>query len=81
MKESKKSALTHNVIEKLKNQKTYFSYEEIKTLLEKEKIEITPSSLKSYVHELTQKKIIFDAGKGWYTTLEKTLFSTKNQFS
>ncbi len=77
MEPSKKSALTHNVIEKLKTQKNYFSYEEIKALLEKEKIKITPSSLKSYVHELTQKKIIFDAGKGWYTNLEKDFILNK----
>jgi len=38
MKESKKSALTHNVIQKLKTQQTYFSYEEIKELLEREKL-------------------------------------------
>lgn len=68
---SNKSTLKTKVIEKLKNQKSYFSYEEIKILLEKEDIKITASSLKSYVHELNQNKIIFDAGKGWYSTLEK----------
>lgn len=67
---NKKDSLK-SLLEKLKKGKTYFSYEEIKALLEKEKIEITPSSLKSYVHELTQSKTIFDAGKGWYSTLEK----------
>lgn len=68
---TKKSELK-NIIEKLKRQKTYFSYEEIKSLLEKEKIEITPSSLKSYVHELTKNGVIFDAGKGWYSTIKKS---------
>jgi len=59
------------IIEKLKQQKTYFSYEEIKDLIKKEKINITPSSLKSYVHELTKSGEIFDAGKGWYSTIKE----------
>jgi len=59
------------IIEKLKQQKTYFSYEEIKDLIKKEKINITPSSLKSYVHELTKSGEIFDAGKGWYSSIKE----------
>jgi len=78
LKQTKKSGLKHEVVEKLKQQRTYFSYEEIKALLEKEKIEITPSSLKSYVFELTKNKSIFDAGKGWYSTLEKDFVLNKN---
>lgn len=74
---TKKSALKNKVIEKLKRQKTYFSYEDIKVLLEKEKIEIAPSSLKSYVHKLTQNKTIFDAGKGWYSSLRKNFLLNK----
>ncbi|MDA3885852.1 MAG: hypothetical protein PF638_09695 [Candidatus Delongbacteria bacterium] len=71
LKQTKKSGLEHEVIEKLKKQKKYFSYENIKALLEEEKLEITPSSLKSYVFELVHKGIIFDAGKGWYSSIEK----------
>ncbi|MEA3391830.1 MAG: DUF6577 family protein [Candidatus Marinimicrobia bacterium] len=72
MSTPKKLLLKTKVVEKLKQQKTYFSYEEIKALLEKEKIEITASSLKSYVHELTKNDIIYDAGKGWYSSIEKS---------
>ncbi len=68
---TKKDELKNKIIEKLKNEKTYFSYEDIKTLLEKEKINISPSSLKSYVFELTKNGIIFDAGKGWYSTIKE----------
>jgi hypothetical protein len=49
----------------------YFSYEEIKALLEQEKINITPSSLKSYIFELTKRGVIFDAGKGWYSSIKE----------
>lgn len=68
---SKKDDLRDRVIEKLKNKYDYFFYEEIKILLEKEKIDITPSSLKSYIFELTKKGVIFDAGKGWYSTIKE----------
>ena len=68
---TKKDELKNKIIKKLKEQKTYFSYEEIKSLIEKEKIEITPSSLKSYVHELTKTGVIFDAGKGWYSIIKE----------
>ena len=49
----------------------YFSYEEIKNILTKEKINITLSSLKSYVFELTKNGVIFDAGKGWYSSIKE----------
>ena len=71
LKQTKKSGLKYEVIEQLKNKSAYFSYDDIKSLLEKEEIEITASSLKSYVFELIKEKIIFDAGKGWYSSIEK----------
>ncbi len=70
MKTSKKETLK-GLLENLKQQKNYFSYEDIKSLLKKEKIEINSASLKVYIHELAQNKIIFDAGKGWYSSIEK----------
>jgi len=59
------------IIEKLKQQENYFSYEEIKVLLVKEKTNITSSSLKTYVSELTKNGIIYDAGKGWYSSIKQ----------
>jgi len=67
---SNKKLLTQLVI-RLENKKNYFSYQEIKALLEKEKINITQSSLKSYVFELTKNRVIFDAGKGWYSSIKE----------
>jgi len=62
-----------DAIGKLKQKKTYFSYEDIKILLEEEKINIAPSSLKSYVHELTKNGVVFNTGKGWYSSIENPI--------
>ncbi|MBU8849336.1 MAG: hypothetical protein KOO64_07305 [Desulfobacterales bacterium] len=55
----------------LKKFSPYFNYDDIKKLLKEKKIQITNSSLKVYLHSLTKNKIIFDAGKGWYSSIEK----------
>ncbi len=68
---SNKKLLLKEIIDKLKQARKYFSYADIKTLLEKEEINITLSSLKSYVFEQVKNKVIFDAGKGWYSSIEK----------
>jgi len=47
----------------LKKLSSYFSYDDVKRLLEKEKIKITNSTLKSYLHSFTKDKLIFDAGQ------------------
>jgi len=67
---SKKQQLK-DVIEKLKKKKTYFSYKEIKSPFEKEKIDITPALFKKYIFELTKNGTIFDAGRGWYSSIKK----------
>lgn len=54
-----------------KQKKTYFNYEYIKKLLKGKNVEIADSTLKSYMFDLTKKKVIFDAGKGWYSSIEK----------
>jgi hypothetical protein len=55
----------------LKKINSYFNYDSIKKLLEEKKIQITNSTLKTYLHSFTKDKVIFDAGKGWYSSLEK----------
>ena len=55
----------------LKKLSSYFSYDDVKSLLEKEKIQITNSTLKSYMHSFTKDKVIFDAGQSWYSSIEK----------
>ncbi len=63
--------LLEKAIQKLEQNRIYFSYRDIKILLDLEKISITPSSLKSYLFELSKKKAIYNAGKGWYSAIEK----------
>ncbi len=65
-----KKAILKNLIEKLKSQKNYFSYNEIKTILKKENVELTSNILKVYLSEFVKNQIIFDAGKGWFSALE-----------
>lgn len=54
-----------------KQKKTYFNYEYIKKLLKGKNVEIADSTFKSYMFDLTKEKTIFDAGKGWYSSIEK----------
>ncbi|MBW2643472.1 MAG: hypothetical protein JRC89_08900 [Deltaproteobacteria bacterium] len=58
-------------ITSLKELSSYFNYDDIKKLLKEKKIQITNSTLKTYLHSLTKDKVIFDAGKGWYSSIEK----------
>ena len=69
---SKKKQLA-DVLEILKKEKIYFSYEDIKSLLKKEKITITAALLKKYIFELTKNGLVFDAGKGWYSSIKEPL--------
>ena len=55
----------------LKKISSYFNYDDIKKLLKEKKNQITNSSLKVYLHSLQKDKVIFDAGKGWYSSIEK----------
>ena len=55
----------------LKKLSSYFKYDDVRNLLKEKKIQITSSTLKTYLHFLTKNKIIFDAGKGWYSSIEK----------
>jgi len=70
MKTTKKYLLKNRVVEKLKNTRKYFSYEDIKVLLEEERIEIPPQLLKVYIFELVKTRVLFGAGKGWYSSIE-----------
>lgn len=67
---SKKQQLKE-IVEKLKREKTYFSYEEIKTLQEKEKINMTAALFKKYIFEITKSGIMYNAGRGWYSSIKK----------
>lgn len=55
----------------LKKLNSYFKYDDVKKLLNEKKIQITNSTLKTYLHSLIKEKAIYDAGKGWYSSIEK----------
>ena len=58
-------------ITSLKELSSYFNYDDIKKLLKEKKIQITNPTLKTYLHSFRKDKLIFDAGKGWYSSIEK----------
>ena len=49
----------------------YFNYADVKRLLIEKNLQITNSTLKTYLHFFTKEKVLFDAGKGWYSSIEK----------
>ncbi len=67
---SSKEILVKEIIS-LKELSSYFNYDDVKKLLDEKNIPITNSTLKTYLHSFTKDKVIFDAGKGWYSSIEK----------
>ncbi|MCF6270993.1 MAG: hypothetical protein L3J41_14870 [Melioribacteraceae bacterium] len=59
------------IINSLKKQKSYFNYDEISVLLKNKNIQLTNSTIKTYLHSFTKNEVIFNAGKGWYSSIEK----------
>ena len=53
--------------------KKYFSMEMLKKVLAAEKYDFAKQTLKQNLNHLTKEKTIFDAGRGWYSTLPETL--------
>lgn len=49
----------------------YFSLTAIRKDLEGHRGDVEPESLNRYLHELTKEGVIFDAGRGWYSTLRE----------
>lgn len=61
------------IIEYLQTSKEDFiSKKTIKQFMEVNGINVTSETLNSYIKEFKEQKIIFSAGRGWYTTIEKT---------
>jgi DNA-binding transcriptional MerR regulator len=49
----------------------YFNLDEIKKYLKENKIKFTHNTLKQNIYLLKKKKILYSAGRGWYSTIEK----------
>ena len=61
------------IIEYLQTSKEDFiSKKSIKQFIEVNDINVTSETLNSYIKEFKAQKIIYSAGRGWYTTVEKT---------
>jgi hypothetical protein len=56
---------------KYSKEKSYFHLDEIKYYLKENKIKFTHNTLKQNIYLLKKKKILFSAGRGWYSNTEK----------
>src|SRR3989339_599304 len=70
-KRIKKDVLVNDVIPELKNKYFYFYYSQINDLLLKHKVGITKATFKRYIFEAVKNRVIFDAGKSWYSGIEQ----------
>lgn len=52
---------------------SYFHIDDFKSYLEKKNISYNPDSLKKSFYRLSKKKIIYPAGRGWYSTIKEEL--------
>ena len=68
-----KDLLKTKVLPDLKREASYFNYAGIKAHLASSGTSIPDTTLKIYLSQFTETELIFDAGKGWYSFLEKPL--------
>lgn len=64
-----KELLRDRIVPKLTSHAPYFSIEAVRTELEAVNCPLEPATLNSYLHELTEAHFIYDAGRGWYSSL------------
>ncbi len=69
---SAKSQL-HELLVALGKRSAYFSKEQLLAALNVADLSIANSTLKQYLNEAQAKRIIFDAGRGWYSGLSEPL--------
>ena len=51
----------------------YFSIKDLKRYLTSKKIKFSEANLKSYLYILKKQKLIYQAGRGWYSAIDKVL--------
>lgn len=49
--------------------RAYFSTESVATCLRRRKLRCPPATLNRYLHEFRRGGLIYDAGRGWYSSL------------
>jgi hypothetical protein len=69
------SAKSHlnELLQGLGKRSAYFSYAAIRVAIERDNVVLADSTLKQYLNEAQKKRIIFDAGRGWYSGLSEPL--------
>lgn len=68
-----KDKLFHTLLGKLKERSAYFTKDQIVAELNDAELDLADSTLKQYLNEAQKKRIIFDAGRGWYSGLSEPL--------
>lgn len=71
MKRGMKELLRGHIVPKLSAKAPYFSTEAVRAELEAARRPFEPATLNSYLHELTEAHFIYDAGRGWYSSLSQ----------
>jgi arginine repressor len=66
-----KQVLRAECLPALSDHSKYYSTEVIKAWLHKRNLRCPSATLNRYLHELTRTKVIFSAGRGWYSSLPK----------
>lgn len=67
---SMKSGL-FSVLEELAGTRPYFSFAEVRSALGGSSLAAKPGLLRGYLSEAMEKKVIHNAGRGWYSALDK----------
>jgi hypothetical protein len=70
-KPSDKEVIFFNVLGRLKEGAAYFRYERIQTLVEDAELKIDNAALRVYLSEAVKRRLIHDAGRGWYSRLSE----------
>src|SRR5439155_21478509 len=64
-----KELLRDQIIPKISSRAPYFSLEAVRAEFAAASYQPEPATLNSYLHELTEAHFIYDAGRGWYSSL------------
>ncbi len=69
LKPNAKLSQFNEAVEDLANQAPYFSIDAVRRWLEAQKMSYKPDTVKSYLSRQKKAGRIFDAGRGWYSTI------------
>lgn len=58
-------------VTKLVEQCDYVSIDQVRNYLEGEHVSFSDGTIKEYLYRLQRKNVVYDAGRGWYSTIEQ----------